>query len=197
MTKSTLSKKSVKKTFYEVIAPITSTPIHVYSSGPEEIEGRVVKLDLTKTLRGKSFELKLRIKSSDNKLQAFPESIELLNSYIQKVMRNGIDYGEDSFDTECKDSLIRIKPFFITRKRVSRTILKVLRKTAREYLVSYIKTRPAQELFADIISNKIQKQLAVKLKKIYPLALCEIRVFEIISEKENTEKKVAEENKKA
>ena len=173
------SKKVVKKLFYDVSAPITSTKIQLYASSPESLQGKTIKLDLTKSLRGKSLELTLRINLEKDKLRALPESAELENTYIRRVMRKGVDYVEDSFQVECRDSHARIKPFLITRRRVSRPILKALREATKKYLESYTKTRSSKELFEEIISNKLQKQLSLKLKKIYPLALCEIRSFKI------------------
>ncbi len=41
-------------------------------------------------------------------------------------------------------------------------------------------------------TNKLQKELSLKLKKIYPLALCEIRHFSIESEKVKKEEKAEE-----
>jgi ribosomal protein S3AE len=174
------AKKGAKKSFYEIKAPLTATKIHLYASSPEELDGKRIKIDLTKNLRGKSLELKLKVKLAGNDLSAEAESTELLNSYIRRVIRKGTDYCEDSFETKCRDHLVRIKPLLIARRRVSRALLKTLRENARKYLEAYIKTRTAQELFSEIISNKLQKQLSLKLKKIYPLALCEIRVFKII-----------------
>jgi len=162
---------------------LTSTNIQLYSPSKEALIGKIIKLDLTRSLKGKSLELKLRIKKDGEALSAEPESVILVNSYIKKVMRKGTDYVEDSFETECKDCTARIKPFLITRKRVSRVVLKALREEAKKYLLAYTKTRTSKEIFSDIISNKIQKQLSLKLKKIYPLALCEIRVFKIEKEK--------------
>lgn len=182
------SKRTMKKTFFEVDAPLTSTKIYLYAGSKEELNGKTVKIDLTKNLRGKSLELMLRIKCSQDKLEAVPESILLAGSYIRRIMRKGTDYSEDSFETECRDSLVRIKPFMITRRRVSRGLLKALRENAKKFLESYLKNRNAEEIFSEIISNKLQKQLAVKLKKTYPLALCEIRVFEILKTKEENKK---------
>src|SRR3989344_4982557 len=145
-------KKQIKKSFYEIEAPATSTKIHLYASSPEELEGKIAKIDLTRSLKGKSFELKLRIKIDDKKIHAEPESLALVNSYVRKVMRHGTDYCEDSFTAECRENIVRIKPFLITRKRVSRAVLKVLRETAKKYIAAYIKTRTANELFSDIIS---------------------------------------------
>jgi len=173
------SKKNIKKSFYEVKAPITATKIQLYASSMEELDGRTIKLDLTKNLRGKNLVVKLRVKADKDSLYTTPESLKLESSYIRKVMRRGTDYVEDSFETECKDSVVRIKPFLITRRRVSRTVLKALRENAKKNLISYVKTRTAEELISEIITNKLQKQLLPKLKKIYPLALCEIRMFEI------------------
>lgn len=174
------SKKTTKKSFYEVEAPITSTKILLYSTSSEDLVGKTVNLDLTKSLRGKSLELKLRITLDGDKLTGNPESIELANAYIRRVMRKGTDYVEDSFETDTRDFTVRIKPFLITRRRVSRAVLKALRESARKHLEAYVKTRSAQEIFSEIVSNKLQKQLALHLKKIYPLALCEIRVFKIV-----------------
>jgi len=36
-----------------------------------------------------------------------------------------------------------------------------------------------KEVASEVMANKIQKELSLKLKKIYPLALCEIRVLEL------------------
>lgn len=172
-------KKAIKKSFYEVTAPLVSTKIQLYAASPEELHNKTVLIDLTKSLRGKSLELKLRIKNNSGSLQGIPESLNLAGSYIQKIMRAGVDYAEDSFSAECRDGFVKIKPFLLTRKRVPRSVLRALRNEARSFLDIYIKTRASQELMSEIISNKLQKQLSLKLKKVYPLALCEIRFFEI------------------
>ncbi|MBU0760186.1 MAG: 40S ribosomal protein S3a/S1 [Nanoarchaeota archaeon] len=174
------TKKTAKKSFYEVEAPLTSTKIHLYGASKEELEGKTIKLDLTKSLRGKNLELKLRVEKDGEKLQAIPKSTQLVSSYLKRVMRKGTDYAESSFETECKDCVAKAKILLVTRKRVSRVVLKTLRENAQKHLSPYIKTRNAEEIFSEIISNKLQKQLAAKLKKIYPLALCEIRIFEVL-----------------
>jgi ribosomal protein S3AE len=188
MAKAVISqtKKNTKKSFYEVSAPLTATKISLYAASPEELEGKTVKIDLTKSLKGKSLELKMRVKKDKDSLFCDPESIELAGSYVRRMMRRGTDYCEDSFETECRDCFARIKPLMITRRRVSRAVLKSLRNEAKETISTYAKARTARELFSEIMANKLQKQLALRLKKIYPLALCEIRVFEITKLKENS-----------
>ncbi|MEM4259148.1 MAG: hypothetical protein QXS38_00070 [Candidatus Pacearchaeota archaeon] len=177
---TTKAKKGSRKSFFEVKAPITATKIQLYASSIEELEGKVVKLDLTRSLKGKNFELKLKVMRKENELEAEPVSAEVIGSYIRRMMRTGVDYVEDSFKAELKDGNAIVKPFMITRNKVSRAVRRALRETARKFIEGYIKTRSTKEAFRDIMANKLQKELSFKLKKIYPLAFCEIRVFELI-----------------
>ncbi|MEK6893253.1 MAG: hypothetical protein AABX07_03550 [Nanoarchaeota archaeon] len=177
------TKKISKKTFFEVKAPITSTKISLYGASKQELEGKIISLDLTRSLRGKSIELKLKVKNENDELTTEPVSLELVGSYIRKMMRTGTDYVEDSFIAECKEGKAIVKTFMITRNKVSRAIRAELRDTARKSLEAHLRTRSLQEIFTEILTNKIQKELSLKLKKIYPLALCEIRVFKILVEK--------------
>ena len=175
--------KGTKKKFFEVKVPLTATKVHVYGTSPEELEGRVVRIDMTRSLRGKNLELRAKIKVNNGALEGIPVSLEVMPSYIRRSIRKGTDYIEDSFETERKDAKLRIKPFMIARKRVSRAIRNALREGAKKHLESHVKVRTAEEVFSEITSNKIQKEISIKLKKIYPLALCEIRVAEIVPEK--------------
>lgn len=174
------SKKIQKRAFYEVKAPLTASKIHLYGTSPAALEGKIVTLDLTRSLRGKSLILKLRVKALGEQLEADPISLELAGSYVRRAIRKGTDYVEDSFETACKDEKVVVKPFLLTRKKVSRALRHALRNGAKEHLEAYLKIHTAKEVFTDIMTNKVQKELSLKLKKIYPLALCEIRVFSII-----------------
>ena len=172
------SKKNVKKSFFEVRVPLSSTKIVLYGESAESMIGRFVKLDLTRSLKGKSLEIKYKVGIDNNILVGEPVSLQLIGSYIRRMMRRGADYVEDSFVAECKDGKVSVKPFMITRNKVSREIRKSLRDEARNHLISLCKTRNVMEMFSDITTNKVQRELSLRLKKIYPLALCEIRVFE-------------------
>lgn len=187
------AKGGMKKSFYDVEAPMTSAKISLYGGSLEEFDGRVVTLDLTKNLRGKNLILKMKVRHQDGKLKATPVRVELAGSFIRRAMRRGSDYVEDSFEAECRDAFVTIKLFLITRMRVSRAVRKALRDTACKFIKGYIRIRTAKELFSDIVTNKIQKGMALKLKKLYPLALCEVRVFEIKREK-STEENVENDN---
>ena len=122
--------------------------------------------------------------------------------YLRRMVRKGTNYVEDSFSVECRDAQIRIKPFLITRRKVSRAVRKALRNKAKEELIKYAQTKTSERLFEEVLKNQIQKTLSLKLKKIYPLSLCEIRVLkvekelELKIEKETSEEKTEEKTSK-
>jgi ribosomal protein S3AE len=175
--------KSIRKKFFGVKMPLTTSQVHLWGKSPEDMQGSIIKLDLTKNLRGKSLELRARVTNNNGVLEGKPLSLQLMGAYIRRATRKGTDYVEDSFETDCRDAKVRIKPFLITRKHVSRSVRNALREMTRKHLESYLKVRTMEEIFSEIMSNKIQKELSFKLKKIYPLALCEIRMIELISVK--------------
>ncbi len=175
--------KGAKKKFFEVKVPLTASKVHIIGYSAEELDGSIIKLDLTRSLRGKSLELKARVKNENGSLVGTPLSLEIIPSYIRRIFRKGVDYVEDSFEAPCKDTTLQIKPFLLTRKRVSRAIRNEIRQTARKHIEAHVKIRTAEEVLSEVTSNKIQKELSLKLKKIYPLALCEIRSIAIVQKK--------------
>lgn len=178
-----------KKRFFNVEIPIVERETQLLAYDLEELKGRYIKYDLTRILRGKSIELQLRVKVQGDKAFTETRSLELMSYFLRRMMRKGTNYVEDSFSAECKNAVVRIKPFLITRRKVSRAVRKALREKTREELKDYLKDKTPETLFEDILRNKLQKTLSLKLKKVYPLSLCEIRILKIESETKNQEEK--------
>lgn len=177
-----------KKRFFDVEIPLIEKETQLQAFEKEELNGRILSYDLTRTLRGKSILLKSKIKVTDGKAIAISKSIKLMPYFLRRAVRKGTNYVEDSFSANCKDAQIKIKPFLVTRRKVSRAVRKALRQKAKQELINYVKNKNAEDLFGEIIKNQLQKPLSLKLKKIYPLALCEIRVLEIEKELEPSQK---------
>jgi len=173
-----------KKKWFDVEIPLLRMKVKLIAFTIEELDGRTIKLDLTRVLRGKSLEAIVKIKVKDGKAEGTVSELNLLGFFIRRMMRNNISYVEDSFSLDSLDAVMRLKPFLITRKRVTRAVRKGLRDAAKAYLEEYAKDATSEEIFQDISSNKIQRALSGKLKKVYPLALCEIRMSKIESMKE-------------
>jgi len=122
----------------------------------------------------------VKIKIKDDKAIAYPKKIRLMPYFIKRMIRKRISYVEDSFKTPSQESIISIKPFLITRKKVSKAVRKALRNRCKNWIEDYISEKTDQEIFNEVLSNKIQRTLSLVLKKTYPLSLCEIRILEII-----------------
>ena len=186
-----MAKEKRKKRFFDVEISLIKKETHLQAYDIKELEGKTIKYDLTRFLKGKGMIIKLKVKVDGEKAIATPIETKLMPYFLKRMVRKGTNYVEDSFSTECKNAQIRIKPFLITRRKVSRAVRKTLRNKAKEKLMEYVKDKDTETLFDDILKNQMQKPLSLKLKKIYPLSLCEIRVFKI--EKETLKKSVKKE----
>jgi ribosomal protein S3AE len=171
--------KILKKKFFEIDIPLIENKHEAYATTIEELKGKVIKLDLTRQLKGKSIDIVFNVIVENHKAIAVPKKMTLLPFFIRHILHTGIDYIEDSFKAETAESEVIIKPFMITRKKVSRAVKRAIRNSAKNWLIDYLKTKTDSEAFQEILSNQTQKPLGLKLKKIYPLAICEIRMFEV------------------
>jgi len=184
-----MAQAKKRKRFFDVKIPLINKETQLQAYEIHELDGRFMKYDLTRLIRGKGMILILRVKADKEKATSIPKEIKLLPYFLKRMVRKGTNYVEDSFSVKCKDAEVRIKPFLITRRKVPRAVRKALRDKTKEELISYIEKKGFEELFDEIISNRLQKQLSLKLKKIYPLSLCEIRVFKVEKELEKAKEK--------
>lgn len=168
-----------RKKFFDVEIPIIKKQTQLYAFDIKELEGRDLKYDLTRILRGKNLLLRLKVAVKGEEATSIPVELEILPSFLMKVVRKSADYVEDSFSAKCKDAELKIKPLLVTRAKVSKQIRKTLREKARDELVQYTKSKNSEEIFEDTIKNKFQRELSLKLKKIYPLSFCDIRILKV------------------
>lgn len=182
-----------RKRYITVKIPTLDSEMRVLGT-PEDLNNKTIKLDLTRKLRGKGLTMKLRIFNMEGKLVAIPNQMELTTSYVRRMMRKRTDYVEDSFQARCSDVRVIIKPLLITRKKVSRAVRRNLRNTAKEFILEYVKDKEYIEMCNELLEGTMQKALLPKLKKVYPLSFCDLRVFETKElEKIDLEKATAEE----
>lgn len=168
-----------KKKFFDVKLEILNSILQLFSSKPEDLLGRVIKFDLTKILKGKNCEAKFIVKKQDDSLVAEMFEFNIYPSYIRRLISHNISIVEDSFSIKAQDVTLRIKPFLITRKRVHRSVRKALKEEARDFLAKNLADKTREKIFQSILTALLQKQLSKKLKKIYPLAVCELRVVKV------------------
>jgi len=168
-----------RKKFQSVEIPLTRSKMELVGNTPEDLKDKTIKLDLTRQLKGKGVEATVKIQIENEKAVAKPKKIKLMSYFIRRMIRKRISYVEDSFELPSQESMVQIKPFLITRKKVSRAVRKALRNRCKNWIEDYVAERKDEEIFNEILSNRMQKPLSLALKKTYPLSLCEIRVLEI------------------
>ena len=168
-----------KKRFFNVELPLIRKTTQLRAYEIKDLNNRDIKYDLTRIFKGKSMLITFKTEVKDEEVHVNPKELRLMPYYLRRMVRRGTNYVEDSFSTDSKDFQVRIKPFLVTRRKVSRAVRKALRNKAKEELTNWAKEKNSEELFGEILKNKIQKELSFKLKKIYPLSSCEIRVLKV------------------
>ncbi|MEK6817317.1 MAG: hypothetical protein AABX80_00800 [Nanoarchaeota archaeon] len=174
-----MAKTHKRKKFFDVDIPIINRQTQLHAFDIKELEGRDLKYDLTRLLKGKNILLRSKVIVKEEGATSIPVEIEILPSFLMRVVRKGTDYVEDSFSAKCKDAELKIKPLLVTRAKVSKRIRKTLRERAKKELIEYVKSKNSEEIFEEVLKNKFQRELSLKLKKIYPLSFCDIRILKV------------------
>lgn len=169
----------LKKKIYDVKLENLGIEVSVFASDVEDLIGKTISYDLTKLLRGKNCEARFRIKKENDSLVGLIYFFMIYPSFIKKIIGKNVSVVEDSFLVNCQDSTLRVKPLLITRKKVHRAVRAALREQAKEFIIKNFSKKTRQQAFQEILSSSLQKTLAKKLKKIYPLSVCEIRMVKV------------------
>ncbi len=187
-----------KKRFYDVEIPIIGKDTQLFAMDILELDGKFIKYDLTRTLRGKGVLLDLRVSVKEEKANSYPVALTIVPYYIKRMVRKGTDYIEDSFETKCKNADLIIKPILVTRRKISKAVRRALREEAKKEIELYVNSKSSNRVFEDLLKNKLQKEIGLKMKKIYPLSAFEIRVLKAkniseINETPETKEEISEE----
>jgi len=127
-----------------------------------------------------NFKIKFKIREVRGE-EAFTDLMGyyLPTTYIKRAVRPGKSIVEDSFKGKTKDNIAVIaKPFLITRAIVSNSVKTSLRKKCREYLIKYLSEMDYKDIMGNLLNDGLQRDLRKILEKIYPLTICQLRVFE-------------------
>mgnify|MGYP001604468966 CR=1 FL=1 len=149
---------------------------------PEELIGRHLHLNLMMLLNDpKKQSITVHFEIKEVKGDTGVASLvhyELNSSFLKRLVRKTSNKVEESYAFTTKDGQqCRIKPVLFTRYKVNNSTLTSLRKKSQEHLHHLFQQYSLAELFSLIMSNKLQMELKSALKKIYPVASCEIKSF--------------------
>lgn len=170
----------IKRKLFDIYLAAADITVQIFGASPEALKDKIIALDLTRFLKGKSCEAKFHIIKKDDKLIGEIFSFSIPQSYIRRLIGHDISIIEDSFIVKSSNGKLRIKPFLITRNKVHRSVRTELRKQAKEEVEAFCTNKSKEEIFNATINSTIQRIMLKKLKKIYPLGICELRKVEIV-----------------
>lgn len=175
-----------KKRWFNVVAPQEFKSVSLGETPalePDNLKGRTFKLNLmtiTKDMKKQSFSVKFRtteVKGNDVHTELI--RYEMGNVHVKRVVKKGKDKVDDSFVVQTKDGVkVRLKPLLITRNKVQNSVKTTLRKSVRELLQEQFKQKDYSQVVTALIRYELQSKIKSEMKKVYPLAFVEFRVFE-------------------
>jgi small subunit ribosomal protein S3Ae len=191
MAISSSDKKKKKKFWYPIVAPkqFQNTKLgETRAYNAEELVGKVVKsnlMTLTNDPKKQSITLSFRVQEiSNNTGVTSLINYSINNAHIKRLVRKASKKLEGSFIVKTKDNkTYRIKPIILTRYKANNSVLTALRKGSEELITKYIAGLNSEDVYAQIITHKLQMETKNTLKKIYPISICEIKAFTLIPEK--------------
>ena len=76
-----------KKRFFDVEIPIINKETQLQAFELKDLDGRFLKYDLTRSLRGKSALLQLKVIVKDDKATTVPRKLKLMPYYLKRMVR--------------------------------------------------------------------------------------------------------------
>ena len=154
-----------------------------YVRNVDSLVGKKLKVNmmaLTNDPRKQSVTLMFAVtKVENNSGVAELVGYRMSSSHVKRVVRKAVMRIDDSFVLETKDKVkFRVKPLIITRFKTNKGVCSDLRKRGKEFIGEEFLKMKSDDVFVQVMSNKLQIDLKKDLKKIYPIAICEIRVLE-------------------
>jgi small subunit ribosomal protein S3Ae len=184
------STKSKKKIWIKVFAPKTFNEQLIGESPcfeKEELIGRKLTtsmMSLTRDMKKQGINITFEItdirgENAHTKIRGY----SLIPASVKRMMRKNRDIVDESFNIITKDKdKVRIKPLIITRFCSSKSIRTAIRKELRKTVALHAQKISFETLTHDIISNKLQKTLKDKLRKIYPINKIQSKDQQIFNE---------------
>ena len=180
--------KKKKKKWYTILASSEFNKqviAETISSDPKSLIGRTIKfslMNLTREIKHQNIKIIFSI-NSVNENNALTEVVgyELVPSFIKRITRTGREKIDDVNTYETKNNIkLVLKLLIMTKSKTKRSILSNLRHKSKEFLTAKIQKQDYSELITSLITYTLQKELKSTLSKIYPVAVCDVRVLKKI-----------------
>ncbi len=181
--------KKVKKKFpVEFIAPafLNSKTLGMGEiTNLADLSSKTIKLNMmyvTGNMKNQHIRLKFRVSEIETKRAKTKLcEYEYIPYYLKRNIKKDITIVEDRFIVISKDNEeIIIKPFLITKTKISALKRKNICFELIEFVETFCKTNSTDEIFAEVLYDKMQLKLKNILKKIVPLKVLEFKKVTVI-----------------
>ncbi len=178
-----------KKKWYEILAPAVFQNKAVgetFAEEPQNVIGRVVVtnlLALQGNIKKQNLNISLKVESvKGDKAVAVVKDFHMQKTSVRKIVRKAISKIEDSFACKTKDGqTVRIKLIGCTRTITNGGVLAAVRKMMRQWCVNRTSELSFNDAIRELTDMKFQKDLKTVLDRIYPLKVCQVRYFGLVS----------------
>jgi len=180
-------QKKIKRKFaVEIMAPEFLGKISLGKSNVTDLDsviGKTAKINLmyiTQNMKNQNIRLTFKVNEINSGLaKTFVSTYEQIPYYLSRTLKAGVTLIEDSFEIKSKNSIIKVKPFVITKFQTSVEIVRSIRAKIRELLTNEIKNKSVEDFISSVINGRIQVQLRNDLKKTFPIKSFEFRKIEV------------------
>lgn len=147
-----------------------------------DLMDRVIEANLgevTRDMKRQNVKLLFKVNEvKDNKAIADVVGYEIMQGYLRRSVRKNKNEMDDSIICRTKDNIkLRIKPLLMTRSRAQKSLLSEIRKETRKIITAEIANLTYYEAISFVVNYNLQKLIRERIKKIYPLSVCEIRMM--------------------
>ena len=163
-----------KKKWITILSPENRELGESYIEDPKTIEGRKIKVNLMNYMndsKKRKYNVQFLITSFDgDKAKTRMCAFETQPTAIKMGVRKGSDRVDHRIIIKSvdKESLI-IKPIIATKGNVSASVRTSIRKEFDKLLIEKTSKLTTAQIFSDIISQKIQREIKKSLAKVHPI----------------------------
>jgi len=181
--KAASKASKIKKKWYQILAPkefnevlIGETP----SLDPRLLIGKIMTINLmgiTRDIKKQNINMTFKVSGlKENKAETEVVGYKVMPAFIKRIIRRGRNNLHDSFVCKTSDEKnVRLKPLVITVNKTKGAVVNSLMKALKTNLTEYVRKITYKELVNEIVSHKLQSNLKIPLRKIYPLRSFEIK----------------------
>ena len=149
-------------------------------------------MNLTGEIRKQNTNIKFVIdKVIEGKATTKVTGYEMISAGLKRMVRRRSSKIDMSFTAVTADKFkVRIKPFILTRNKVSNSVLNAMRRQTMDAVRKTISNTGFQNIIQDITNHRFQIGLKKQLSKVYPIKTFEIKSLKVITERKQVEKEV-------